>query len=735
MDATAAMAVIYVLVIVTFNNLQELTIFTCWLTFLIFKRSFNVCHITTSFIGLSGVILSLRYSRQRQLDDIDALSTTMILHLLIISKRTILISVEQIYQKTKKIYEHNSVCMKLLLINVLVVAMIISYMWFVCYVIDILKSWINYGPLNTEINFVTSHGKFHGFLQNVEILDGECAVSQKSFFVDEHQSSLYSHEHVLHKNMKSVPLTKQHKEACLGEKVEISCSLRVILPIEYRLHSLSLFFTQDYSEVINSPRKRIYVPDEKIKNDSFYKFSLTLFDIRSEDFGIYRAGLRTIIHHGYPFSVSSESIYDNVSVREDYVCVFNLSRVIDHYEYLDIPPGALLSFEHFYLQSMGDYLRVEHYINGIPLNMMPNISSKCCLPSVSFVMEIWYQMPLNLPSIYMIYDKFMKRSEVRALVCACSSVYGIHSFKFYNEIYDWKKKVWITSEFWHPHITVVYPTSSNLPWKSISESENRLINRSKSERDFSIFEGAAFEILQSKIDDDFIVMKYIEICLIVIIVCVLVSVTIASWTYLLKLQSTLQAYAYVKLGLILRVRLPDTGGNLANDLQIRNHLQTYNYDVFVLNVDDNRDFVIHQLHPAFEALQLSVFLSEEDLPSGPKLENLKLALANSRKVIVVVSDSFIDDKFYNNFFLPNVVLRRLNKGLIALGNLMLLVSEPCRVPESFIQDDRIVTLDFTRNSRDIFQRKLHEWLESPVIRRGFGEQPLLHTDLLQLSQA
>ncbi|KAL3888284.1 hypothetical protein ACJMK2_000655 [Sinanodonta woodiana] len=612
---------------------------------------------------------------------------------------------------------------------------IVSYTCCVVYAIDNMRSWINDGPLNTDINFVTSHGKPFGFLQNVEISDDEIASSHKTALVGCHQSSLYSSENILHKNMSSLPYTKHLKEACTGESVEFSCYIGVNVKADIRLYSLSLFFTHDSIEVINSQRSTLYLPDEKIKNGSFYTFSLRLFDIRSEDFGIYRAGIRIIMPYGYPFSTMYHTMYDRVVIREEYLCVFNLSRVMDQYEYVDVPSGALLSFKNFYIPRMGDHLRVEHYVNGIPLNMIPNISSVCCLPSVILYMEIWNQIPLYLPSIYMTDDKFMKYAYVSAYMCLCSSLYGQHRFKIYNDIYDKERKVWITSEMWHPQITVVYPMSSNLPWNSLSEKEKSVINKSKNERNFSIFEGAAFELLQSNIDDDYIVMSYFEIGTTLLIVSIIFCVTYTTFKYLLKCTSSVKVYMYKMLGLMVNVIPPDTGGNLANDLHTRDDYKTYNHDVFVLHVDDDRDFVIRELHPAFEDKHLSVFDSEEDLPSGPMIENIKLALANSNKVIVVVSRSFVNDKLYNTFILPNVILHRLHKGLIVCRNLMLLVIDYCMVPESLLQNDKIVTLDFTRNSRDIFRRKLHEWLESPVIRPGFAEEPLWHPDIIQLSQA
>ncbi|KAL3888263.1 hypothetical protein ACJMK2_000634 [Sinanodonta woodiana] len=734
-EAISALAFVYGIVILTFTNVEDLTVFSCWFTFILLKRSSNAGHITMSFIGLYGVILSFRQSRQKQLDNTDAIIITSILHLLILYNNSIVLYVENKYRKIRRIYKNKSICMKLILIQVSVGMMVVSYTYFACYAIDILKAWIAYGPLNSEINFVITHGKPLGNSQRMKISNDDIASSRKIFFVGYHQSALYSNEYVYHNDTVLLPLKKELKEAYTGENVEFSCSIDLNLNPDVRLYSFSLFFTHNSIEVINSQRRKLYLPDEKIKNGSFYKFSLKLFDIRSEDFGIYRAGIRTILPYGDPFSIFSHTIYDRVLVSEDYVCVFNLSCVVDDYEYVDVPPGALLSFQNFYMQRMGDYLRVEHYVNGIPMNMMSNISFMCCLPSVIFIMKIWDQIPLNLPSLYMIDDKLMKYADARAYVCMCPSLYGIHRLKFYNDIYDVQRKIWITSEIWHPHITVVYPMSSNLPWRSISERETSLINKSKNERNFSIFEGAAFELLQSNMDDDLALTSYFEIGTMLTIVCIILCVTFASFMYFLKYTASLRAFMYKTLGLMLKVRPPDTGGNLANDIQIRDDSQTYNHDVFVLNVDDDRDFVICELHPAFEDRHLTVCYSEENLPSGPKIENIKLALANSNKVIVVVSSRFINYKLYNNFILPNIILDSLYKGLIAYGNLMLLVIDPCRVPECLIRNDRIVTFDFMRNSRVIFRRKLYEWLDSPVIRPGFAEEPVWHPDLLQLSQA
>ncbi|KAK3604311.1 hypothetical protein CHS0354_021575 [Potamilus streckersoni] len=735
MDSTVVLVIIYISVVLSFKDLQEIALFAWWLIFTLYKTRFSSRKIMITFIGFSGLTLSLRQSRQRHLGEIEALTTAMIIHFLISSKTFLLILVEQMYSTLKKLYKTYSVCVKVIFISFLIAAMIIFCMGLVCYGIDKVLEWINNGPFYTKSNFITVHGKFHSVVQIVDISDDDLSIAQNSFTVGEHQSSLSSYRYFSHKDTNSLPLTKHLIHAYPGEEAELNCCIQVRLPGNGHVNALSLFFEQDSVQVRNTLRRRIHLPDEKIQNGSMYTFSLTLLDIRSEDFGLYRAGLRTVTRFGSTCSVSFATMYQCVDVRDEYACVFNLTRIDEHFEYVDAPVGALLYFEHLYLRSKSDYLRVEHYVNGMPVSITSNISSKCCLPSVQFISEVvWHVGTLNLPWNNMVYDKHLQLSEVLGMVCTCSSLYGIHRFKFYNDIYDTHRKKWMTSEFWHPQITVIYPKSSNMPWNSISERESRLIDSSKNERNFSIFEGYAFELLQNNLDEDFVLMKTIDNCLILWVFCILISVAFLSFFYFLKLVSTFREYAYERLGLIIRVKFPDTGGNLANVLPIRDDFQCYHHDVFVLNVDDDRTFVLHELHPVLLKKKLSVFLSEEDLPPGPTIENLKQALTISKKVIVVVSDSFINYKLYNNFFLPHIILRRLDKGIINSGHLMLLVSEPCRVPESLIKDDRIVTLDYTRNSKDIFLRKLNEWLESPVIRQGFAKQPMLHSDLLQLFQ-
>ncbi|KAL3888286.1 hypothetical protein ACJMK2_000657 [Sinanodonta woodiana] len=468
---------------------------------------------------------------------------------------------------------------------------------------------------------------------------------------------------------------------------------------------------QDSVEVKISLRRRIRIPDEIIQNGSIYTWSLTLLEIRSYDFGVYRAGLRSLQRLGTTCSSASETMYQSIIVRDEYACEFNLSHIVDYYKYVNAPVGALLSFARLHIHSKSDFLRVEHYINGKPLSMIPNITRKAVLFFFSEV--IWTGMPLYLPRTKMIYDLNLQQSEVLGEVCMCSSLYGLHRFKFYNDIYDIKRNTWITSEFWYPQITVVYPSPSIMPWKYRSKLESKLFDSSKNERNFFIFEGPAFELLQSNLDDDFVVMEVIDRCLILYLFCIIIALACLSLFYLLRLVSTFKGYAYERLGLIIRC-------------------QCYHYDVFILNVDDDRTFVLYELYPVLAERQLSVLLSEEHPRPGPKLDTLKQAPTASKKVIVVISDGSINDKYYNNFFLPHIVLHRLDKGKIGSRHLMLLVSETCLVPESLITDNRIVTLDSTRNPKDIVLRKLKEWLDSPVITDGFGERPVLHSDLLQL---
>ncbi|KAL3888277.1 hypothetical protein ACJMK2_000648 [Sinanodonta woodiana] len=621
--------------------------------------------------------------------------------------------------KFKILYKKHSFCVKFILISSLTAAIIIFCTGLVCCGIDAGLAWISNGPFNTRNNFVTITWKFHGDVQKVDISDDEIGAAQIGCPSIDHQSSLSSNQYFSRKELNTSPLTKHLIRAYPGEEVELECSIQIVSQGFEHVRALSVFVLHEYVEVRNSPRHILQIPDVILQYGSIATWSLTLHDLQSDDFGVYRAGLRTVRPINTTRSASSVTMYQCVNIWDDYACVFNLSRIVDYYEYAHAP---------------SEYLRVEHYINGIPLSMIPNITSDCCLPSVHFfAVVMWNGSPLNLTWNKNTNDT--KHSEFLGMVCMCSSLYRIHRFKLYDDIYDKQRKMWTTSEYWHPQITVVYPTTSMLPWKARSERESRLFESSKNEKNFSIFEGTAFELLQSNLEQDFVWMQVIDSCLILGLFCIIIVVGILSLLYVLRLMSTIRGYAYEKLGLIIRVKLPDTGGNLANTLPMRDEWQFYNYDVFVINVEAERQFVLKELYPILEERQLSVFLGEEHLPPGPKTKNLKHALTISKKVIVVVSNSFITCKYYNSFFLPLIVLPRLDTRKIDFRHIMLLVSEPCLVPETLLQDNRIVTLDYTRNPKDIFLRKFNEWLESPVIPDGIGEQPVLHSDLIQLYQA
>ncbi|KAK3606600.1 hypothetical protein CHS0354_026940 [Potamilus streckersoni] len=555
--------------------------------------------------------------------------------------------------------------------------------------------------------------------------------------------SLLSSQTLFGNESLSVSMESLTFERYIGEGIRLPCRFSYKIPRSDRLSmgmseikttkgmSIIPFFTKDNEDIGNSFKQTVHVSLEEDNDLINYDIKLDIYSLDPFDFGVYRGGLKVV------FISDGRCVHKIRRVMELYSCVFNITQVSEYYSYVDVPVGGLLAFKDLFARVVPneDILHVEHFVNGIAWNDSADTVSKCCLESAN-VFKSGRDLTISKDSVlsFEITDVY----EISGEICVCSFIYGIHRFKLYHHLFDQKNKFRKTLEFWHPHVTVVYPKSSNLLWDTISENEYNLIDKSKKDKNFSLFHGSTFLILQSKMDRDHLIMQYFETFLNWMTFCVLLVSIIYYWGYSMVFVDWTQHLMSEKLGIIVHLQLPEAGGNLADFGSRRDAIATVSdgfvFDVFVSYVEEDRCFIVEELFPFLVKRNQQVCLDHENLPSGPLIANVQQAVRSSKKVIVVVSNSYTCNKIYNDFILPMIILPMLYDGCIPARHLMLLICQPCKIPLPLLADKRIVVLDYSRNPRHIYQKKLHDWLHSSRISERFSLQPVLQAELLQQTQ-
>ncbi|KAL3888278.1 hypothetical protein ACJMK2_000649 [Sinanodonta woodiana] len=510
-------------------------------------------------------------------------------------------------------------------------------------------------------------------------------------------------------------------ERFVGEGIRLPCIFTYKIPRSERLLmsiseirttqriSIFPFFTKDNAVISNSSKQSVHISVNDEDNDLIkYHIYLDIYALETVNFGLYRGGLKFVFHS------DCRCIHKKVQVTELYMCAFNITEVTEYYHYIDAPVGSLLTFKDLFLRGVPneDSLHIEHFVNGISFNDS-DTSVKCCLSSAKVFKD---GRDLTISKVSSLSFELSDIYEIGGEICICSTMYGIHRFKLYRYNFNQKYNLRKTLEFWHPHITVVYPKSSNWIWGTISDKESDIMDKSKRDKNFSLFNGETFQYLQSKMDLEHSIMKYFETCLYIGTACALMVSLLYIWGHSMAFGDLLQRFLSEKLGIIVHLRLPDPGGNLA-DLGVRRYAiatfrQTFEFDVFLSYVEEDRRFVVEELISFLEEQNQRVCLNDENLPSGPLIRNFEQAVINSRKVIVVVSNSYTNNQMYNTFLLPTIILPRLYDGIIPSTHLMLLVCKTCMIPKQLLNDNRIVVIDYSKNPIHICQRLLHDWIHS-----------------------
>ncbi|KAL3888271.1 hypothetical protein ACJMK2_000642, partial [Sinanodonta woodiana] len=414
--------------------------------------------------------------------------------------------------------------------------------------------------------------------------------------------------------MKHIPKVKYSMKRYVGEGARLECEIKASNELLKQFYSIHPFISKDLLDIQSHYRHTIQTLHFNNSESLLYNIALNIFPLTKEDFGIYRAGVRLYQNSNEKVpSQSAHQLYDEIELC---MCEFSVSQIDDYYIYTDVPVGGLLRFRELFLIAVSNSsnVRVEHIVNGVQLDLIPGITPKCCLNAIQSTTGNVLNMTLLKYSDYS--SNTVDIFEIVATLCLCPSMFGIHRIRLVHDLYDPEEQKWITLEFMHPQITVVYPTLPALPWIHISGQDKNLIEISKNDKDFALFNGTLLQYVQSAKHTEFgllntlvdIIFNGAAILFVSAMYCPL---------YLVNVMIRI-----IVTNAIRKQRQQIHGCSNENPVStIDTEKYMYAYDAFISYAEDDRQFVMETLQPILNQHRLRVFLGDDDLPPGPRLEN------------------------------------------------------------------------------------------------------------------
>ncbi|KAL3868138.1 hypothetical protein ACJMK2_040974 [Sinanodonta woodiana] len=130
--------------------------------------------------------------------------------------------------------------------------------------------------------------------------------------------------------------------------------------------------------------------------------------------------------------------------------------------------------------------------------------------------------------------------------------------------------------------------------------------------------------------------------------------------------------------------------------------EPYEFDYFISNAEADRNLVHETLVPFLEQkYRAKVCLIDRDLPQGRTLLNaLQWGISRSRRIIVVLSPSYIEDNFCNKMQLEHLILPDLYESTRDPMDVLLLMIQQCKIPQAIRWNLDIEHIDWTPDVRE-----------------------------------
>lgn len=495
------------------------------------------------------------------------------------------------------------------------------------------------------------------------------------------------------------PVCKRLFKRYVGEDVKIECKLfkEFDKVINYKPK-----WTHNGKELANSHKMKIF------SHHGFYIIeTLSIFLIDKDDFGKYQLWVS-----GIPSDIKRR---ENNKIN-NMVALMLLSKIADDSSYINVPVGnGLLLFTHISYNFETEVLDLEYKIDSTLIGATSldknseRLFSGCSIFSFLFlhtaISLLKRNYDINKPLLVKGSNKVISVSDV---LCTTELSLGKHSIyvtrEFYNE--STKTKQIVTTQ--------LRPTFIVIP----DESYN-IFNKS-----YARYNGKRFEhVDKSDILDEakmLLFRQMIEIIMLMVTVFILLIFCRYSIRQFNKhVISKISMYIFYLAGFEVESSGEYYLGNIDNE---NTYMNCYAYDVLILSTEDDNKFVTeNSIITCLEDKDYIVCFPERDFDAGNSILQLfSKAIRNSKTIIVVCSNGFLEDDFMNTIVFGDFIMSESGDDTIDNKNILLIKKDECNI--STVLKRKYDFLDtaeiFSRNS--CIREQVCAWVETRVYRHQFS---------------
>ena len=511
-------------------------------------------------------------------------------------------------------------------------------------------------------------------------------------------------------NYYPVPAVEDRKEIkrFVGEDVEFKCdnhrnplqnlgtdvSKLIILRRRY-------YWPLDGRKLRSKPDGRIYVENTQktighitSSGTKLYGSNLTILGIEEQDFGIYAC---------------VQNIVARKSQNENMTQIFKLEMqryiLIEIERYVNVtyaPLGNVLRIMNVDVNILNDSPVLGFYtINNIPADQVCKPGEPACaahLPVSLLLRSIWYgyletvsyifwpQVPNEDGQFECKQNLFrhgsVHESNFKWTYCLCSSAYGWHRVYMIRQLYDSK---WNTSKM----IKLLYPIerlvlpkgryswlSLLFPFMNNTELYEEITQEAVMSNTRAAIEERILKLIRSNELNIFIFDTFLYFGQ---LICVLV--------FMIKVRRIV-VNAYCKYIVYVGLNFINNWPNVPFLKSPEDMNETkeyakdeYEYDMFVSHSEDENDWIIHTLVPLLENdSQLKVCFPDRDLEPGQRMmESYTAVICNSRMILVILSNGYMNDKYKKKLQLDYMILPLIYEIRLLEENVLFIRYHPVKL--------------------------------------------------------
>ncbi|KAL3868136.1 hypothetical protein ACJMK2_040972 [Sinanodonta woodiana] len=486
-----------------------------------------------------------------------------------------------------------------------------------------------------------------------------------------------------------------HYDRQIGDDLSLNCKFNYYYFRYLAAEKCEHFWMKNGQMVTNSDRHRSNI-NTKLKSSwtgSEYisvAMKLDIQILQKNDMGMYHCVLKCL--HKYQlmghtsYSLQTEYVINSYFVKE-------LQPLTT---YRRVPVGIMVYISSIVYSSATDHVTFEYLINHKTIDELGPELSCSLFVRLYFLFNSKELIKERIP--YFALERLDNFHLMSGIFCNHGSHYGSHRLILWRNFFNITKRKWELIEIPHYKTVVLLPdhTKSILPFHNNSNVYDEIVEKIESGIIRDEIDTYILKIIKYNEDNNFLIVTWIVLSISLLIILVVAVV-------LHKISCLYFHWTVKKASLfILEGRMFPAICDEKTLADLDDQKKPHEFDYFISNAEVDRSLVHETLVPLLEQkYRAKVCLIDRDLPQGRTLLNaLQWGISRSRRIIVVLSPSYIEDNFCNKMQLEHLILPDLYEGNRGPTDVLLLMIQQCKIPQAIRWNLDIEHIDWTSDASD-----------------------------------